>query len=120
MSSSSSETVLTGTQRAERFPISIPVHYREPHQPEWVQGKIENISRSGILLLTKASLEPRIKVELRLELPVSVWGEGRGEILCKGTIVRTEEHPSSDLPISLAVAIRSYRMARSGQLHSNL
>ncbi len=109
--------VIKGTPRAERFPISIPVRYRETNRPEWLEGKTENISRSGVLLLTEASLEPKILIELRFELPVSVLGEGRGEIVCKGTVVRAEENPLSEPPTALAVAIRSYRMTRGGQIH---
>jgi len=103
--------------RAERFPISIPVRYREPNHPEWLEGKTQNISCSGLLLHTDASLEPKITLELRIELPVSVLGEGRGEILCKGTVVRAQENALEGLPTALAVAIQSYRMARGGQVH---
>ncbi len=109
--------VMKGTPRAERFPISIPVRYREPNRSEWLQGKTENISRSGVLLLTEASLEPKIAIELRFELPISVLGEGRGQIVCKGTVVRAEENPLLDPPTTLAIAIRSYRMTRGGQVH---
>ncbi len=80
-------------------------------------GKTENISRSGVLLLTEASLEPKNLIELRFQLPVSVLGEGRGEIVCKGTVVRAEENPLAGLPNTMAVAIRSYRMTRGGQVH---
>jgi len=106
-----------GTPRAERFPLNIPVRYREPHRPEWLEGKTANISCSGMLLHTDASLEPKITLELRIELPISVLGESRGEIVCKGTVVRTEENPLADLPTALAVAIQSYRMTRGGQVH---
>jgi len=105
------------TQRAERFPISIPVRCRELNHPEWFEGKTDNISCSGILLHTDASIEPKITIELRIELPISVLGEGRGEIVCKGTVVRTEENPLADPPTAVAVAIRSYRMTRGGQVH---
>lgn len=106
-----------GIPRAERFPISIPVRYRVPHRPEWFAGKTQNISCSGVLLLTETALEPRITLELRIELPVSVLGEERGEIVCKGKVVRTEENPLADLPTALAVAIKSYRMTRGGLVH---
>lgn len=117
MSDPHQNMVLKGRPRAERFPINIPVRYREPNRPEWLKGKTENISRSGVLLLTEATLQPKITIELRFELPVSVLGEGRGEVVCKGTVVRLEENPLSELPASLAVAIRSYRMTRGGQVH---
>jgi hypothetical protein len=68
-------------------------------------------------LLTDASLPPRMTIELRFELPVAVSGETPGEVVCKGPVVRTEENPMSGIPASLAVAIRSYRMTRGGQVH---
>ena len=111
------EYVQKAIPRAERFPISIPVRYREPNHPEWLEGKTQNISCSGLLLHTDASLEPKITLELRIELPVSVLGEGRGEIVCKGTVVRAQENTLAGLPTALAVAIQSYRMTRGGQVH---
>lgn len=108
---------LKSIPRAERFPLSIPVRYRAPNRPEWLEGKTQNISCSGLLLHTDASVEPKVKLELRIELPVAVLGEGRGEIVCKGTVVRAQENPLADLPTALAVAIQSYRMTRGGQVH---
>jgi hypothetical protein len=104
-----------GTPRAERFPINIPVRYRHVDCPEWLEGKTENISCSGVLLHAEAALEPKITIELRFELPVSVLGEARGEVICKGTVVRTQEDPLPGIPTALAIAIRSYRMTRGGQ-----
>ena len=111
------DQVLKADPRAERFPLSLPVRYREPNRPEWLEGKTENISCSGLLLHTDASVEPRITLELRIELPISVLGEERGEIICKGTVVRAQENPLAELPTALAVAIQSYRMTRGGQVH---
>jgi hypothetical protein len=101
--------------RPERFPLNIPVLYREPNRPEWLEGRTENISCSGLLLHTEASLQPKITIELRLELPVSILGEAPGEVICKGTVVRTQEDPLSGIPTALAIAIRSYRLTRGGQ-----
>jgi len=111
------DPVAKGASRAERFRINIPVRYHEPHSPTWFEGRTENISYSGVLLRTDASLQPKTTVELRFELPVSVLGEARGEIVCKGAVVRIEESPMSGIPSALAIAIRGYRMARGGQVH---
>ena len=91
------------------------MRYRGPDHPEWLEGRTENISCSGVLLLTEASLQPKITIELRFELPITALGEARGEVVCKGTVVRTEENPLSGIPTALAIAIRSYRMTRGGQ-----
>lgn len=109
------ELLSKGTIRKERFPLSIPVRYRQPHESTWFEGRTENISCSGVLLLAEASLEPKITIELRFQLPIAVLGEARGEVFCKGTVVRTQENPMAGIPTALAVAIRSYRMTRGGQ-----
>ena len=111
------DPVPKGPTRAERFRINIPVRYREPHSPTWFEGRTENISYSGVLLRTDVSLQPQTALELRFELPVAVLGEARGEIVCKGAVVRIEENPISGIPTALAVAIRGYRMTRGGQVH---
>jgi len=108
------EPLAKGTSRAERFPINLPVRYRAPGHPDWLEGRTENISCSGVLLLTDASLPPKITIELRFELPVTILGETGGEVVCKGRVVRTEENPMSGILTALAVAIRSYRLTRGG------
>jgi hypothetical protein len=111
------EPIQKGVSRAERFPLNLPVRYREPHRPEWLEGTTGNISRSGVLLLTDASLPPRMTIKLRFKLPVTITGETPGEVVCKGMVVRTEENPMSGIPAALAVAIHSYRMTRGAQVH---
>ena len=99
-------------RRAERFPVQIPVRYREPQAGLWFEGETENISRSGVLFRTGSVLSPRTLVEMRLPLPTIIKGEAPGEILCKGIVVRTELRTVRDAPSALAVAIQHYRFAR--------
>lgn len=106
-----------GDTRAERFAIQIPVRYHEPHSSGWFEGRTENISYSGVLFRTESPLELKTAVEIRIELPAAILGEAPGEIVCKGLIVRVEESPMAGIPPALAVAIRSYRMLRRGQVH---
>jgi hypothetical protein len=102
--------------RAERFAIQIPVRYHKPHSSRWFEGRTENISHSGVLFRAEFPLDLETTVEMRVELP-AILGEAPGEIVCKGPIVRIVESPVSGIPPALAVAIRSYRMARKGQVH---
>jgi hypothetical protein len=103
--------------RAERFQIRIPVRYREPHGGVWLEGKTENISRSGILFRTESLLSPKTTVEMRLALPAVIRNEAPGEVLCKGVVVRTEQSKITGAPPALAVAIRHYRFARGRQVN---
>ena len=117
MSNSPLDGAPKGSTRAERFAIHLPVRYHEPQSSRWFGGRTENISYSGVLFRAEFPLEPKTAVEMRFELPNAILGGAPGEIVCKGAIVRIEESPISGIPPALAVAIRSYRMARRGQVH---
>jgi len=110
------DPVPDGDTRAERFAIRIPVRYHEPHSSGWFEGRTENISYSGVLFRAEFPLELKTTVEMRFELPAAILGEAPGEIVCKGAIVRIEESLIAGIPSALAVAIRSYRMARRDQV----
>lgn len=103
--------------RAERFPLHIPVHYRESHGRLWFEGETKNISRSGVLFQTDSVLSPKTTVEMRLPLPVAIKDEAPCEILCKGVVVRTEQSDISGVPSALAVAIQHYRFARARRVN---
>jgi len=105
------------SNRAERFPIRIPVRYREPRGLVWFEGKTENISRSGVLFRTESVLSPKTTVEMRLALPVVIKDEAPCEILCKGVVVRVEQSSIRGAPPALAVAIQHYRLSRGRQVN---
>jgi len=100
--------------RARRFPIHIPVRYRLPRSPQWFEAYTENVSRSGVLFRTDRVFEPTTDLDLRLELPPVENGERvRGEVVCKGKVVRmdTADDPAG-LPSGVAVAIQRYWLAQ--------
>jgi hypothetical protein len=103
--------------RAERFPIHIPVRYREPGGQVWFEGKTENISRSGVLFRTESVLSPKTTIEMRLTPQVVIKDEAPCEILCKGVVVRTEQSNIRGAPPALAVAIQHYRLSRGRQVN---
>jgi len=111
------EGVPKASNRAKRFQIHIPVRYREPGGRAWIEGKTENISRSGVLFRTESVLSPKTTVEMRLALPVVIKNEAPSEILCKGVVVRTEQSGIRGAPPALAVAIQHYRLSRRRQVN---
>ncbi|MGA9058162.1 MAG: PilZ domain-containing protein [Terriglobia bacterium] len=108
---------MKASNRAARFPIHIPVRYREPCGRAWIEGKTENISRSGVLFRTESVLSPKTAVEVRLALPVVIEDEAPCEILCKGVVVRVEQSSIRGAPPALAVAIQHYRLSRGRQVN---
>lgn len=105
------------SNRAERFPLHMPVLYREPRGGAWFEGKTENISRSGVLFRTESVLNPNTTVEMRVVLPVVIKDEAPCEIRCKGVVVRMEQSNIRGAPPALAVTIQHYRIARGSQVN---
>lgn len=100
------------TPRAERFPIHMTLRFRAPGETRWMQGEIENISRSGVLFRAPKLAELNTPVELKFSLPVEAGGERGAEVVSVGRIVRTILPPSSDTYPAAAVKFLNYRMLR--------
>ena len=99
-------------RRAARFVIQIPLRYRTSGETNWHEGRIENISRSGVLFRAEHHLEPKTPVEMSFVLPVEIGGEVGAEVICGGYIVRTVETLTPDNLPGLAAAILDYRFLR--------
>jgi hypothetical protein len=100
------------SHRAERFPIRIPVRFREPHTSEWFEARTENVSRSGILFRAECTLKPKTTLDVRLEFP-AVSGEAvHVEAVCEGVVVRVEHTQSGGISPAIAIAIHHYRLAQ--------
>ena len=97
--------------RAQRFAIQMLLRYQKVGGEAWFEGRIENISRSGVLFRTEHVLEPRTAVRMSFNLPVSIGDDGPSEVFCRGSVVRTVPATESKLP-GVAAAIRSYLIVR--------
>jgi len=75
-------------ERAHRFPISGRAAYRFSHEAAWNDGRVANISCSGLLLETRESL--RIGAEIEVQVPVVNQSFGiDSQMHCRCTVVRT-------------------------------
>jgi len=99
-------------ERARRFALHLPVYFRQPHSPTWLEGTTENISYTGVLLRSSHPLVPETSLELRLQLAVGAKLSPASEIRCRGAVVRVEQRNAPETPVALAVAIRDYRIVR--------
>jgi hypothetical protein len=99
-------------ERARRFALHLPVYFRLPHSPKWLEGTTENISYTGLLFHSSYPLAPETALQLRLQVAVGTKRSYGAEIRCKGAVVRVEQRNVPETPIALAVAIRDYRIVR--------
>jgi hypothetical protein len=108
----STKTPHQSADRATRFALHLPVYFRQPHSPTWLEGTTENISYTGVLLRSTHPLVPETSLELRLQLAVGAKLDPSSEIRCKGAVVRVEQRDAPESPVALAVSIRDYRIVR--------
>ena len=102
-----------GTLRPIRFAIPMPVEFRAPEEPEWQEGQIENVSRSGILFHTTAPVSASRPIEMKFELPAEAGGEEGALVFCMGEVVRVIPGPAPESPCTVAARIVDYHFIRS-------
>lgn len=115
----STKTSHHNADRARRFALHLPVYFRQPHSPTWLEGTTENISYTGVLLRSTHPLLPDTSLELRLQLALGTKLDHASEIRCKGAVVRVEQRNAPETPVALAVAIKDYRIVRSDMSKGN-
>ena len=99
-------------ERARRFCVQLPMHYRVSGENRWWKGRTENVSRSGVLFRGELTASPNTTIEMSMVLPSGISGNGAAEVFCRGTIVRVEAAPTAEsLPV-LATTISHYRLVR--------
>ena len=89
--------------RAQRFPIHIPMRFRQSGDPAWSEATTINISRSGVLFHADKPLQPQTVLEILMELPTEIAGELPANVICCGPVVRVD-------PPLAAAAFVHYRL----------
>jgi hypothetical protein len=97
--------------RATRYPIQMPVRFRERGQAEWQEGTTVNISRTGVIFQSRIDLPPKALIEMQIMLP-HIIGEPTANVLCWGPVVRTDASLTEKRgQPALAAAILRYRFS---------
>lgn len=89
----------------------MPLRYRLTGAILWHEGRIENISRSGVLFRAEQPLAPNAAVEMSFVLPVERSSEPGAEVICHGHIVRTLLAQATEGP-AMAATISDYCFSR--------
>jgi hypothetical protein len=99
------------TDRAARYVLKLPIHYRAGGTADWHEGRTVNMSRSGVLFEGEQEFLLDTLLDMRIALPKEVTGDLEAKILCRGSVVRRHSTPLEEKPM-LAARIRSYRFDR--------
>jgi hypothetical protein len=74
--------------RAKRLTMTAPIQYRLTGDDVWLEGRIVNISESGVLFAPTA-LGPGRSIEVIFSTPVPIDSIAPGTLVCVAEIVRT-------------------------------
>ena len=86
-----SSPIPPGALRPKRFTVEVPLEYRPQDSDRWLQAKTQNISANGVLFRARKSVPPLTPVDLKMQLPASLTGQGVVRLLCSGYVVRSVE-----------------------------
>ena len=101
------------TPRAPRFPLQVPLRYRESGMMHWREGETLNISRTGILFRSKQGLPLRSVLEMRIVFPAEIVRSSvPTTIACWGPVVRSQLLEFPETRPAFAATIRGYRFLR--------
>jgi hypothetical protein len=98
--------------RAQRFQLRIPLRYRSEADGDWHRGASINISRSGMLFHGEHWVEPRARLEMALFLPQQPGADRAAELVCRGTVMRSERSGIEKGDPLIAIVISHYRLLR--------
>ncbi len=94
--------------RAPRYAIPISVLYRMKGEKAWLEGRTENISKSGVLVRAARTLAPETPVEMLLDIPAHLPSPFGGMTMCRGRIVRAVDPSALEDRPAFAATILEY------------
>lgn len=101
----------TWVPRARRLTLQAPLRYRPKGLGTWHEGKVENLSQSGVLMFGPQQLPENTLVEMVFEMPEEISGQKNSTVLCQGRIIRRKESGDPE-SIGLAASILDYKFLR--------
>jgi hypothetical protein len=99
----------TWVPRARRLKFQTSLRYRAKGQTFWHEGKIENLSQSGLLFKCAESLPPDTPVEMIFEMPEEISGQKNSSVQGHGRLIRCQGEPGKTGNFAMAVSIVEYQ-----------
>jgi len=77
--------------RARRVKVQGMVRFREIGEPNWRDGELINISKTGVLFVAEGALDYGATVEIELEMPAEISGTKGARVRADAQLVRVTE-----------------------------
>jgi hypothetical protein len=95
----------TERRRAKRYALECPVRFRDAGAEAWREGRLRNISESGLLFDPCAEVADAAQFEIGIQLPPP----GIGAIWCRAIVARRNSGTGE-----IAARITDYRLMPRG------
>jgi hypothetical protein len=82
------------TPRARRLKLDVALRYRVNSTSNWHEGKIENLSQTGLLFQGPRQLPVNALIEMVFEMPEEISGQKNRNVLCQGRVIRSKDTQS--------------------------
>ena len=99
----------TWVPRARRLKLDLPIRYRIKNLSNWYEGRVQNISQSGVLFHGPQQLPTNALVEMVFEMPEEISGQKNSGVLCQGRLIRSKSTHDTEAGFGLAASILDYR-----------
>jgi len=99
----------TWVPRARRLTLQLPVRYRAKGLGTWHEGRVENLSQSGVLFRGPQQLPANTLVEMVFEMPEEISGQKNSKVLCQGRITRMKDADDQAEYHEFAASILDYK-----------
>lgn len=95
-------------RRAQRFLIPLELHYRVPTETDWSAGRIQNISKSGILF--GGVCEPLVGAQIEMRLILESNGQRiPADVFARAQVVRVGASNNQHLSVAIGAKFLNYR-----------
>lgn len=97
--------------RAPRYPLQLPLRYRPVGQTDWLMGRTEDISSSGVLFRAERLCDVDTPLEVSIVLAwAAAYPDEKPRVECEGRVVRTVPAEAPQAQPAVAVAIARYAL----------
>jgi hypothetical protein len=86
------------TPRARRLKLDLALRYRVNNTSTWYEGKVENLSQTGLLFQGPQQLPVNALIEMVFEMPEEISGQKNRDVLCQGRVIRSNRKLGKDAP----------------------
>ena len=109
------QPILPAGPRPKRFPLELPLEVRVAGSSDWWNATTEDISANGMRFRAGNYVAPQTPVDVKLQLPPALTGDGTVRLECSGYVVRSNKPSLVSDEARMAVTFLEFHFADGPQ-----